>query len=736
MTYSGGVTQRLLDIDQFKRRINRNDPVANIYRNAIDLNRYSNAVANQVVTAYNDVILSAVDDLRRIDMGIATAGGGIVSPASYQAQRLRVILAQLRESLDAWAGTSTALVSQELQGLAELQTQFVTEQMRLAIRGGVVDARELLPSQIDALQMVRTVQVAPNFAATVVSVDPTAINFTLPGTGAFNLTAGQGASMTLPNGQVVEKAFRGLAESQAQMFNTVVRNGLLTGEPTPQIARRLVGNLDFGQEAMSVRQRALAGGEATKMANHQVMTIVRTSVQDVSNQASQQVYQANQDITGKYRYVATLDGRTSALCFFGSTNIVPFGNVQKVFRRWYSGVVVIVTTASGQELIGTPNHPVLTAKGWRSLQELKPSKDVLYRVMSEDGALTLQDVDMPSSIASVTDPLFEPSVFPVLCAGSSPEQFHGDGMGFDSEINVALIQGGLSTDLSNSGLSKQIKEFLFGSVHALSLGPSNDHRADGVITHRQTPTAMQVNSSSLQCCVDKALASGTAQLPVDLRLGKAFEIELGDKIPVNVAEEIALAPSEDWHDAEFLQQTSDRSGRGAVLPADLRSRGALSIEADNVVSVKVEFRSGHVYNLETSSNIYAANGLLVHNCRSLDGKEFRYGEGPIPPQHWNCRSSTIPIIDYKALNIPSPDWGTGPSRRASKDGPVAGSLNYGEWLKQQPKAYQAEVLGSTRAAYFNKIAEKVGPRDALARMVREDGSEVTLKQLQQRYGEP
>jgi SPP1 gp7 family putative phage head morphogenesis protein len=280
------------------------------------------------------------------------------------------------------------------------------------------------------------VQVAPNFAATVVSVDPTAINFTLPGNGAFNLTAGQGAAITLPNGQIVEKAFRGLAESQAQMFNTVVRNGVLTGEPTPQIARRLVGNLDFGQQAMSVRQRALAGGEVTKMANNQVLTIVRTSVQDVSNQASQQVYRANPDITGKYRYVATLDGRTSAI------------------------------------------------------------------------------------------------------------------------------------------------------------------------------------------------------------------------------------------------------------------------------------------------------------CRSLDGREFKYGEGPTPPQHWNCRSSTIPIIDYKALGIPPPDWGTGPSKRASADGPVSGSLNYGEWLEQQPKAYQAEVLGSTRAAYFNKIAEKVGPRDALARMVREDGSEVTLKQLQQRYGEP
>ncbi len=96
MTQSG-VTPRLLNIEQFKRRINRKDPVANIYRNAIDLNRFSNAVAGQVVRDYNSIILSAVDDLRRIDIGVPTAGGGIVSPASVQAQRLRVILAQLRE---------------------------------------------------------------------------------------------------------------------------------------------------------------------------------------------------------------------------------------------------------------------------------------------------------------------------------------------------------------------------------------------------------------------------------------------------------------------------------------------------------------------------------------------------------------------------------------------------------------------------------------------------------------
>jgi SPP1 gp7 family putative phage head morphogenesis protein len=32
-------------------------------------------------------------------------------------------------------------------------------------------------------------------------------------------------------------------------------------------------------------------------------------------------------------------------------------------------------------------------------------------------------------------------------------------------------------------------------------------------------------------------------------------------------------------------------------------------------------------------------------CAALDGREFEYGKGPMPPQHFNCRSTTVPI-DY------------------------------------------------------------------------------------------
>jgi len=389
---------------------------ASLYRNAIDLNRYSNSVAKQLVVSYNDIIIDAVNQLRTID--------DLAAPV--KAARLRAILAQLKDSLGTWSDASVATISSELQGLALLQSEFVTDQLRRALPAGARNA-------------VNTVEISPQFAQSVVTTDPTQINVVTlsddlyaavqgaPQT--FSLTAAQGATITLPNGQVVQKAFRGIAADQAERFSQVVRNGLLTGEPTPAIAKRLIGNLQLG-EAGSVRQLAQKGGELTQATDNQVMTLVRTSVNQVANAASQQVYEANQDITQKYRYVATLDARTSSI------------------------------------------------------------------------------------------------------------------------------------------------------------------------------------------------------------------------------------------------------------------------------------------------------------CRALDGREFEYGKGPTPPQHFNCRSTTVPVIDYKALGFTPPPLG----KRASMDGQVPADQTYGQWLNKQDATTKAEVLGKEKVPYFNMLVEKYGAKDAMAKLVRDDGSELTLDQLRRRYG--
>jgi SPP1 gp7 family putative phage head morphogenesis protein len=396
-----------------------------LYRNAIDLNRYSNSVARRVINAYNDIIIDSVNQLRTID--------DLATPV--KAARLRSILAQLKESLGTWAGDSTELTALELQGIAQLQSEFVAEQLRLALPVGARNA-------------VRTVEISPQFAQSVVTTDPTQINVVAlsddlyksvygaealarqAGTGVFNLTAAKGTMITLPNGEVVSKAFRGIAVDQSERFSQVVRNGLLTGEPTPAIAKRLIGRLEFGDYGpLSVRQLAAAGGELTAVADNQILTLVRTSINQVTNTASQQVYQGNQDITKKYRYVATLDTRTSA------------------------------------------------------------------------------------------------------------------------------------------------------------------------------------------------------------------------------------------------------------------------------------------------------------RCAALDGREFEYGKGPMPPQHFNCRSTTVPVIDYDALGFDPPP----PSKRAAAGGMVPADMSYGQWLAKQDLPTKATALGAGKVAYFDKLAVKYGPKDAIAKLVRDDGSELTLEQLRKRY---
>jgi SPP1 gp7 family putative phage head morphogenesis protein len=294
---------------------------AALYRNAIDLNRYSNSVARRVINAYNDIIIDAVDQLRRL-LPDAGGTGPMTITAPDQAARLRSILAQLKESLGTWAGDATQLTATELQGLAELQSEFVTDQLRKVLPAGSRDA-------------VRTVEISPQFAQSVVTTDPTQLNVValsddlfaaVQGAPAtFSLTAAKGATITLPNGEVLEKAFRGIAVDQAERFSQVVRNGLLTGETTPSIAKRLIGNLQFGEEAKTVRQLVAAGGQATAVADNQVMALVRTSINQVANSASQQVYEANQDITKKYRYVATLDSRTSSICAALDGQEFPYG---------------------------------------------------------------------------------------------------------------------------------------------------------------------------------------------------------------------------------------------------------------------------------------------------------------------------------------------------------------------------------------------------------------------------
>lgn len=84
----------------------------------------------------------------------------------------------------------------------------------------------------------------------------------------------------------------------------------------------------------------------------------------------------------------------------------------------------------------------------------------------------------------------------------------------------------------------------------------------------------------------------------------------------------------------------------------------------------------------------------TQRCRSLDGRIFKVGEGPVPPLHIRCRSTTIAVLkaEWQVLEEGA--------TRASMDGYVDANLTYYEWLKQQPAAFQDAAIGPVRGKLF------------------------------------
>ncbi len=121
-------------------------------------------------------------------------------------------------------------------------------------------------------------------------------------------------------------------------------------------------------------------------------------------------------------------------------------------------------------------------------------------------------------------------------------------------------------------------------------------------------------------------------------------------------------------------------------------------------------------------------------CQSLDGREFRTGDGPIPPIHMNCRSIRVPVVDGRPLgNRPASAnfkgrLGNlrGPARRrevAKLIGKVPATTNYDTFLRNSDVPFQNNVLGPTRARLF-----RAGEFD-VSGFVDNSGARLTLRDL-------
>ena len=89
--------------------------------------------------------------------------------------------------------------------------------------------------------------------------------------------------------------------------------------------------------------------------------------------------------------------------------------------------------------------------------------------------------------------------------------------------------------------------------------------------------------------------------------------------------------------------------------------------------------------------VSALDSRTSDQCTALDGMKFNIGDGPLPPIHPNCRSTTTPVLSEKF------DFLDKGATRSSIDGQVSTKETYFSWLKKQPEAFQSDAIGPTRA---------------------------------------
>lgn len=329
-------------------------------------------------------------------------------------------------------------------------------------------------------------------------------------------------------------------------------------------------------------------------------------------------------------------------CF--PADVVVQGSALALTRRAFDGELVEIATAAGDKLAGTPNHPILTDRGWLALHLIEKGDYVVCARPGVEIRPLVVDPNIEHMHAKLGD-LFGAAAQAgeVHRVARVDVDFHGERPDHDVDIvaaqrglalgeNCAVGQRGYQLKLKAPdlalgsalrvcrarhcliriwlaalsgmrGLGQRFARLRRRARHALKHGGASIAGADAVVGQAQ----QNVAALDLERVGERldAFASEKAGNDLSSQMGASLAQEdeaAGGRAATNPG---ALSPSVNggrW-DAEML--------------ADLLGCQPADIELERVVSVSRCVFSGHVFNLEDAKGWYVANRIVAHNCRCV-----------------------------------------------------------------------------------------------------------------------
>lgn len=528
-------------------------------------------------------------------------------------------------------------------------------------------------------------------------------------------------------GRLLKEWAKSIEADRMTRIRDTIRMGFLENQTTSQIIQRVRGT----------KKNKYADG-IIEIDRRHAEAVVRTAVSHTAATVRDRFYEANSDLIKAVQWTSTLDSRTSPQCFPAETMVSAIGDLVGVSKRTYTGELIIIRTAGGDQLRATPNHPILTSRGWLPFNEVKPSDKIIHAIGGDSVQVVAgENVSMPAMIGKLADSVFQPSASEVFSVSATAAQFHGDGMGSNGEVSIACFEGQLRQREKSSG-HKPIAKDLFGRIKFSVLGFCSNHFGDIFRSWLPITKTTKIDATALKDGIEPTFGALPSEAAKNISGTHSFVKQLDSGFLIFEDEDVMLTAFESVHNASINQEPSDSSCGRAVLAPKRGGALAIPVSLDNVVSISRQFVLDiHVFNLETKSALYIAGGFIVHNCRIRDGLKYTQKEhkpighdvpwlaGP-GKLHWGCRSTSVPITkswkELSGVDVES----FSPATRASMSGQVPAETTYAEWIRKQSAARQDEILGPTRG----KLMREGGL--GFDRFTNQTGTWLTLDQIKER----
>jgi len=317
-------------------------------------------------------------------------------------------------------------------------------------------------------------------------------------------------------------------------------------------------------------------------------------------------------------------------------------NLKKIFRSWFDGEIISLVDSSGKlYLSGTPNHPILTSRGWVPIKDINEFDQIIQSsTIKNKRAANFEVNNIQTSFEEVFNSFFNPSSSMRMVGGIV--NFHGHIP--TGDINIIDIESLLKHG-TVSEIFKTIKNLLFAKPYfglcflfrySLFYGAGAmkifSSVSNGIISgfssfltflkshfassyNIRFAGASQTNTMLLENSLNNI--SGNTKLFGGFFNRVRLIVKINNSTFINFGLFHKIARVNPFRNTKI----SKRSVVNADDLSALFNTDTGKIEFITGLKICRHNYKGYVYTLETKTQMYNVNSIIARNCRCTQGIE-------------------------------------------------------------------------------------------------------------------